>query len=381
MKIAFENIPKEFVSKTAFYDYKAPMTEIMGNLAAYGTIVLTKDSEYYGIIDERSVARSRKGNVSLGKKEAADKFVTKAPYLDLQTSVGKAIHDFYESRAKALPYFDGKKVVGIVRRDEILKAILSMHMLSGYKAGSIMSTPVIAIEENASIGEASALMRQHKINRLIVTSEGNLAGIVTSKDVFQYTGKLQERGSSKLQRTSDIKRTVADILQRDVESIGHNENIDAAIRALVEKKASSLMVTRSGKPVGILTPRDIFAAVVASNAQATEGIILSGIDQSTRQYEEDIREEAEKLAEKVDKFTKLKVASIAIHVKKQKVRNYEIQARLWTEHTGAYSVSAQGYSIEETVKKAMDSLYETIKTKKEIIYTEKRNGTQEEEEE
>ena len=41
--------------------------------------------------------------------------------------------------------------------------------------------------------------------------------------------------------------------------------------------------------------------------------------------------------DRIDRFNKLKVANMAIHVKKQKVRNYEVQARLWLEHQGAYS--------------------------------------------
>jgi predicted transcriptional regulator len=378
MVIAFENIPKEFVSKTAFYDYKAPMTEILGNLKSYGTVILTKDDEYYGIIDDRSIAR--KGKISLGKKEAAGKFVTKAPYLDQQTSLAKAINDFYESRAKALPYFEGNKPIGVVKRDEILKAILSMHMLSGYKTGNVMSTPVIAVDENTTVADASSMMRQKGINRLIVTSEGRLFGIITYRHILQNTGKLQERGATTLESTIPMGRKVSEIAERNVESIGHNESMDSAIRNIVEKRVSSLMVTRSGKPVGMLTPRDIFAAAVASNAEAAEGVILSGIDSDTKQYEEDILEEAEKLIEKIDKFTKLKVANLAIHVRKHKVRNYEIQARLWLEHSGAYSVSGQGYSIEGTVKNVMESLYKEVRNKKEIIYMEKKHGKEEEEE-
>jgi hypothetical protein len=54
------------------------------------------------------------------------------------------------------------------------------------------------------------------------------------------------------------------------------------------------------------------------------------------------------------------------------VRNYEIQARLWLDKRGALSAYATGYSIEETVKEALERLYSEVKNKKEIVSMSKK---------
>lgn len=373
MAIAFENVPKEFVSKTAFYDYKTPITEILGTLGTYGAVVLTKDKEYYGIIDDRSIAK--KGGTNVEKRAAAGKYAVKVPLLDRETSLAKAIHHFYTTDAKALPYTESGKVLGIVKRDAILKAILSMHMLSSYKAGWVMSTPVIAIDAEKTVAEAASTMRQNGINRLVVTSSGRLFGIVSYKDVLRYDTKLRQRGSSKLEGSLPLMQSkISEITERNVYSLTHNDNVDTAIREMVENGISSILVTRSGKPVGMLTIRDVLSAAAASNVEAAEGIILSGIDSSTKQYEEDIISEAEKLMERIDKFTKFKVGNMAVHVRKHKVRNYEIQVRVWLERSGAISVSSQGYSVEFTLRDAFTKVYNAIRNKKEVIYMGKKTA-------
>ncbi len=373
MAIAFENIPEEFVSKTAFYDYKVPITEILGKLKSNGAVVLTKNGEFYGIIDDRTVAAA--GGVSVEKKAASAKYAVKTPILDRESSIGKAIHYFYGTGTKALPYSDSGKIRGIVKRDTVLKAILSMHMLSGSKVGELMSAPLISIDSAKTVAEASSNMRQKGINRLVVTSAGKLSGILSYGDILRYSSKLQQRGSSKMARgQTAMQGMVSEIMETDLHSIRHNESIDAAIRGMVENGISSLLVTRSGEPAGIITVKDIFAAAARSGLKTTDGIFISGIDQSTEQYEEDIRAEAEKAVEKINKFAGFKVDSISVHVRKHKVRNYEIQARVWLARSGALSVSSQGYSIEFTVKDALGRLYNAIKSRKEMAYMGKKGA-------
>ena len=373
MAIAFENIPKEFVIRMAPFDYKTPVTEILGKLNSRGAVVLTKGKEYYGMIDSRSMAR--KGGTRVEKLSSAGKYAVKVPVLDKETSIAKAIGHFYGSGARALPYSESGKVIGIVKRSSMLKAILSLHMLAGYKAKELMSTPVMAIESDRSVAEASSTMRQRRINRLVVTSSGRLFGIVSHKDMLNYSAKLKQRGSSKLEGSlPSMQGQVADIAERNVHSVGYNDTVESAIRDMVESNISSLLVVRGGNPVGILTARDMLSAAHANDNAASEGIMLSGMDSGMGQYEDALRSEAEKFIAKVDKFTKFKVENIAIHVRKHKVRNYEVQVRAWLQRSGAVSVSSQGYSMEFTTKDALDRAYGMIKDKKEIVYTGRKTA-------
>ena len=137
MKIAFEPVPGEFVSKTYFFDYKKPLTEALAKIRKHGAVVITKNGEYYGIVDNRSVVRK---STKISKSTSIRGFALRVPLLDSDTSIESAIHKFYTSSATALPYYEKSRITGIVGRRSMLKAILSLHLLSGYKIKDVMST-------------------------------------------------------------------------------------------------------------------------------------------------------------------------------------------------------------------------------------------------
>lgn len=366
MVIAFENIPDEFINEVPVMDYKVPLTSVLGKLASYGAVVLTKNGEYYGIISGKYLAGGI--NQGIAKKAAAYKYAVRATPLGKATSVATAIDHFNAFNVEAMPYIESEKVLGVVRRESILKSILSMKMLSGYKASEIMSSPIISIHPDSTISEALSAMRKKGIGRIALSESGKLFGMLSYSDLLTYSTGLQQRTSSKIGKESSLPSGKAsDIADTNMDFLGHNESADKAIRALVTKNIHALVVTRGGKPVGILTPKDILSAAAAGNAESEEGIILSGIDSGTEQYVDDIRDEIKKLLAKINRFTKFKALNIAVHIKKQKVRNYEIQARLWLDKRGAVSAHASGYSIEATTKDAMERLYSEVKSKKEIV--------------
>ncbi len=267
MQLAFEEVPREFVSKTEIYDHKTPITEAISKIGKFDAVVVMKDNEYYGIVDNRTMAR--KGSVLLSNKSSISKFSHKVPLIDKSTSIDQAIAYFDDSGAKARPYTEGRKVVGIVKRDAMLRALLSMHMLSKYLVNEVMTSPIISVEEDTTIAHARAEMQNRRISRLVVLSGGKLYGILTYKDMLQYSAKSAER-KEKLERHISMSAKVGEIAQRNVVTADYKDNLEGAIRDMVESDISSILVTRSGKPAGLLTVRDVFEAAVKHIGQGKE---------------------------------------------------------------------------------------------------------------
>ena len=81
-----------------------------------------------------------------------------------------------------------ERPVGIVtHKDIVSKVVLPRIPPDALKAIEIMSTPVVKINEDASIEEAAALMAKKRIKKLIVVSGNNdkLVGIITSTDIVK----------------------------------------------------------------------------------------------------------------------------------------------------------------------------------------------------
>jgi len=80
------------------------------------------------------------------------------------------------------------KPVGIVTERDILKRVCPEHLcIKGVTVGEIMSSPLIHIEADAGLGQASSLMALKDVRRLLVMDKAKVVGIVTQKDVMRGT--------------------------------------------------------------------------------------------------------------------------------------------------------------------------------------------------
>lgn len=81
---------------------------------------------------------------------------------------------------------EGENPVGILTERDILKKVCPKHLCTrGITAGEIMSKPLIHIEADAGLGQASSLMALKNVRRLLVVDKGNVIGIITQKDVLK----------------------------------------------------------------------------------------------------------------------------------------------------------------------------------------------------
>lgn len=379
MSKAFETIPQEFISKALIFDYKTPLPRLLVKINSYGSIVVTKEKQYYGVVDNRTIAS--KGAIKLSEKFAVGKVAKKVATLDESLSIEKAIHRFYDSATKALPYMEGNKIVGVVKREVMLKAILSMHLLSNYNAGYAMSSPVLAIEKGSGILQAKSTMEDRKIAKIVVIDKGKLFGILSYNDIIDHFANTAKKGDSEKGEKKSSKMsqsTAGEIATKNVYSIDVSRPLEEAIRSMVELEISSILVTKSEKPAGMLTVSDIFEVVVSNATGLEERILISGLDSKTKEYEDELKQELEALAQKVDRFGKMKTDYISLNIKSPRSKNYEMKARLSLAKGGTISADAFGFTLDQAMKKLTDSLYLKVRQKKEIILSSKKEGEREE---
>jgi len=365
---AIEPIPSEFVSQTITYDYKDPITQAISKIKEYTAVIVNKNNDYYGIVDDRTIVR--KGALKLHKRQSIGKFAKKVPLLDRSTTIEKAILYFYYEGVKALPYTEGNKIIGIVKRNEILKAILSLHLLSKYRVENAMTSPVIGIDADANIAQAKTAMEKNKVNRLVVMKNGSLYGIISFKDIVEIFAKATERSPQRRDYFYTLSNTpVSSVCQKGVLAIEQDSPLEEAIREFVERNISSLVVTKSDKPVGIITVRDVFGLIVSTTTEEENKIIISGLDDYTKEYEEEIKAELNDMVNKINRFSKIKVDYVTVNVKRSKLRNYEIRSKVVLKKGGSVAAISTGYSLSSVLKDLVEKLYNEVKEKKELVVT------------
>lgn len=86
---------------------------------------------------------------------------------------------------------EDKTPVGIITERDIVRIIGKLNPdLLNSPLKKLMSTPLVTIEESASMTEASKLMNAKKIRRLVVVDKNNkMSGILTQNDIFNAIEK------------------------------------------------------------------------------------------------------------------------------------------------------------------------------------------------
>ena len=114
---------------------------------------------------------------------------------------------------------------------------------------------IISIDGEATLGEAAERMHENAIGALLVTSEGGkVIGLITERDVIAALalGADPSRAKVKYYMTP----------WTDVITITPDVTIEEALKVMIENGIRHLVVVQGDRVVGILSMRDLCAALL-----------------------------------------------------------------------------------------------------------------------
>lgn len=99
-----------------------------------------------------------------------------------------------ENRVRRVPVVDAGKLVGIISREDLFRAMPSifdpsispdtLDQAGRIVAGSVMTRSPVTVEPSTPLEQAALLMRSHKFGALLVVQEKELVGIITETNIF-----------------------------------------------------------------------------------------------------------------------------------------------------------------------------------------------------
>ena len=112
----------------------------------------------------------------------------------------------------------------------------------------MMKSKIITVDVNDTVRDACNKYRDHTVGCLIVIDRGQIAGLVTERDVIRRTICMDK----------DPKTTkINEIMSTDVKTIDPYAEVEDAIRMIKEHKIKKLPVASNGRLVGIITITDL----------------------------------------------------------------------------------------------------------------------------
>ncbi|MDR0912979.1 MAG: IMP dehydrogenase [Methanobrevibacter sp.] len=156
-----------------------------------------------------------------------------------------------EEAVSGLPVIDGKKLIGIISKRDLLPFISND---SGKLVKDIMTSDVVTVKESISPSEALDIAYENKIERLPVVRDDELVGIITIKDILQQKdnpnaikdkhGRLlvaAATGPFDLERAVALDEAGADVIAVDC-AHAHNMNVVNHVAVLKENIDADLIV-------------------------------------------------------------------------------------------------------------------------------------------
>ena len=122
-----------------------------------------------------------------------------------------------------------------------------------------MSKNVITVDIKDSMSDAIRLLKEHNFRMLPVIKKGNLAGIITDRDL--------KKASASDATTLEIhellylleKIRIEDIMVKEVITVPANFTVEETAQVLLKNKISGVpVVDNEEKIVGIITQTDLF---------------------------------------------------------------------------------------------------------------------------
>jgi PAS domain S-box-containing protein len=190
----------------------------------------------------------------------------KSVYPDM--SVLEASEIMSEMRIKRLPILEQDKLVGIVTQTDLVRALTSYGLWRD--VSEIMSRNVAVVPEDATVAEAAEIMTLRKISCIVITDDGEAAGVLTQKDMLRRVIALQR---------DPARVRMREVMSSPVMNILANCSVFSASKMMEETNIRRLVVMEDNQLRGVVTQSDIFLAV-RGKLQAEEERNLSLLAES-----------------------------------------------------------------------------------------------------
>ncbi len=225
-------------------------------------LVFAEDDSYLGVITKEGFLKKHVDLAALKLKS----LIKGKPVLYGDDSLSKIAELMFSSEARVLPVFENKKMIGVVTARDVVFQLENDERLRSVSVKEAASPNAFTLLETAPVEQAISLLQSKKINRVpLVSSKGELTGMFSFSDVLRNVtlhehrrphGR-QQKEKARAESSHVMESPVKEFSSSDPEIIRPNDSLSLALQKMRQKNVSSLVVTNNGKPIGILTLRDL----------------------------------------------------------------------------------------------------------------------------
>ena len=243
-------------------------------------LVVDQEGKPVGILTEKDLIRKMRANGPQWKRRPIDKIsirrvmtsnpVTITPFRELREAVELMIKNDISS----LPVVVDDEVVGIITKSDLMD-FYSEKFSNKWKVSQLMTSEVVTVNENHSIGHVISIMEDQKIGKVVVMRDNEPVGIITSGNIsfanvedpetgvsvekIAFLRKIEGQEKRNVREVSMV--TAGDIMTNDLIKIGPDEDAANVANIMIKNDVSGVPVVSEDELVGIITKTDIIRGI------------------------------------------------------------------------------------------------------------------------
>lgn len=186
-------------------------------------VIVDAGHNIIGIITQADIVKNLKIESFISFREVEQIMKRKVISVGEKDSLPKAIEFMAKNRISCVPVVEYNKPVGMITERDVTKAILMNRVLDNVK--EVMTTPVLTVNGDVNLFDATRLMEENKLRQLVVVDiGGNIIGIVTLSDIIRdiradYMELLRNMLKEKSQALVESEMKYRTLVERSLESI------------------------------------------------------------------------------------------------------------------------------------------------------------------
>ena len=349
-----------------------PISELLGRMRSRNVheIPILDRKKLAGVVSMAAIARHK----SLQPTEKATRLLQKAPEVSPDLELTAAAELFLSSGHRTLPVAEKGKLVGVLSRTDIVRALSECQDVEGIKVADVMTPQPQCVSEKDTVAQARTVMSGLGERAVpVVNDERQLVGVVGLKDLTDVFARPKEKEGrrDRAGERDPVKVLVGSIMRSPV-TVPSDALLPNALKAMVEHRISTIIVEEKKEPIGIVTGADLVE--LAARTREREGLFvqISGLEEQPDVYDQ-MYDIIQKAMRRINSLVTPRLLSV--HVVQYKGdgdrSKWSLRARFSTEHE-MYHLKHFDWDLFKALDGLLDQLEALIKKEKEKRLSERK---------
>ena len=261
------------------------VSEILARMQAHEIhqIPILEKKKLLGVVSMAAIARHQ--SAQPGSK--AQHLVQKTPEVPPDMELAVAAETFLSSGSRTLPITEKGKLVGILSRSDVVRALSKCEDIDPMSVAEVMTPQPQCVSATETVAQARTVMAGLGERAVpVVDANRKLVGVVGLKDLADLFARPKEKfgRQGRASEKDPVKVQIGSIMRPPV-AVRPDAKLSKALESMAESRISTIVIEENGEPVGILTTADVVE--IAARFRERDGMLvqISGLEEQPDVYD------------------------------------------------------------------------------------------------